>query len=216
MQIKPASRERSIPESNRHQEPEYSSEPASEARDELDGYRVRNRNQPSPAQVTETPEQPAPPAQPTRTESVIDRHSAFAGRFETEHDLRIDGKVSGEILCRGLFTVQKDAIAKVKVQSRDGHIKGRFEGDIVCSGKLLLAATGQIVGTVKAASLVVEEGASISGTVETAPHTKEPAARPPSTAETAPESENAPRPQRRDLPTFAIVASDDRVTADQH
>src|SRR5512132_710284 len=100
MQIKPAPRERPTPEANGHQEPEYSSEPANESRDELDGYRVRNRNQPPPGQVTETPEQTAP-AQPTRTESVIDRHSAFDGRFETEHDLRIDGKVSGEILCRG-------------------------------------------------------------------------------------------------------------------
>jgi cytoskeletal protein CcmA (bactofilin family) len=100
-------------------------------------------------------------------ESIIDAHSTFDGRFETEQDMRVMGTISGEVVCRGQFTVEQDATARSKVEAHDAVIRGRLEGDIVCSGRLLLANTAVISGTMKAATLVVEEGANVSGNVET-------------------------------------------------
>ncbi|HNM78157.1 MAG TPA: polymer-forming cytoskeletal protein, partial [Tepidiformaceae bacterium] len=130
-----------------------------------------------------------------------------------------NGQISGEVTCRGLFTVKKDATARARIQTRDAHILGRFEGDLVCSGKLLLAATAQVTGTLKAAVLVVEEGATVSGTVETVAAGATPsrvtaaaeAAERPAARETGTVSRSA----RRDLPSFAIVASDG-ATADRN
>jgi len=101
-----------------------------------------------------------------RQESVVDGHSTFDGRYETQHDLRIQGSVSGEVACRGTLTIEKDAVVRAKIQSRDAIIRGRLEGDIACSGKLTLASSSNVSGTLKAATLVVEEGATLSGTVE--------------------------------------------------
>jgi cytoskeletal protein CcmA (bactofilin family) len=153
---------------------------------------------------------------------VIDRHSSFDGRFETDHDLRVEGTVSGEVVCRGLLTVEREATARAKVQTRDAHILGRFEGDLVCSGKLQLASTAQVTGTLKAAVLVVEEGASLSGSVETAQSPSNQRAAAANGAAAAAETEAAPREPgtitrpRRDLPSFAIVASDDRVASERN
>jgi cytoskeletal protein CcmA (bactofilin family) len=145
---------------------------------------------------------------------VIDRNSSFDGRFETEHDLRIEGTVSGEIVCKGTFIVDREATARVRVQARDGHILGHFEGDLVCAGKLTLAATAQVSGTFKAALLVVEEGATVSGTVDTtqgatAPRQKAPASSQNGAAEHEPTT--VTRVPRREPPSFALVASDDRA-----
>jgi len=103
-----------------------------------------------------------------RTQSVIDANTVVDGRFEAGQDLIILGSVSGEIVCRGLLTIERDATAKARIESRDGQIRGRLEGDVVCSGRLVVAASANVTGTLKAAALVVEEGASIRGTVETA------------------------------------------------
>jgi cytoskeletal protein CcmA (bactofilin family) len=167
----------------------------------------------------------------TRSESLVDRHSSFDGRYETDHDLRVEGSISGEVVCRGLLTIEQEASARARINARDAHIRGRLEGDIVCSGKLLLAATAVVTGTLKAPILVVEEGASLSGSVDTtqkagdivsrASSTKS-AAPPTATAPTAPE-EPAParepaiatRTQRREVPSFALVSSDAGAAAER-
>jgi cytoskeletal protein CcmA (bactofilin family) len=189
--------------------------------------RTRTRTPEMDADAASTP---ARVASSGRTESLVDAHSNFDGRYETEHDLRIQGTISGEIVCSGLLTVDQEATARAKIQTRDAHIRGRVEGDIICSGKLLLAATSIVSGTLKAATLVVEEGATLVGSVETsaspAPSrsTATPAApagrqvasldeerqgrratEPVAAAATTP-----PRSNGRQAPSFAFVPSDDR------
>lgn len=208
MQIKKPVRDAQFPGAARYESSPYSPE-TREQRDEHmpDAFQVRHaRNGEAP--VTDTPETPATP----RGESVIDRHSSFDGQFETEHDMRVEGTISGEVICRGLFTVEREANARVRVQARDAHIQGRFEGDVVCTGRLLLSATAHVTGTMKAAVLVVEEGATVSGTVDT---TQSAATRPiPAPAKNGEREPAAAKQTRRDLPSFAIVTSDDRAASD--
>lgn len=102
-----------------------------------------------------------------RAESVIDAQSTFEGRFVAEGDLRIEGTVSGELVCRGLLTIERDAEAKAKVEARDARILGRLDGEVTCTGKLELAPTAIVKGTLRSAVLVVHEGAALSGNIET-------------------------------------------------
>lgn len=156
------------------------------------------------------------------SESLIDQHSSFDGRYETDHDLRVEGTISGEVHCRGLLTIESEASARARIQAREAHIRGRVEGDIVCSGRLVLAASSVVVGTIKATVLVVEEGASLSGTVDTtqkaATESPRPAPATANAADPAPVREPAPasRVTRREVPSFAIVSSEDRVLAERH
>ncbi|MBI2765001.1 MAG: polymer-forming cytoskeletal protein [Chloroflexi bacterium] len=160
-----------------------------------------------------------------RAESVIDAGSSFDGRYEAGQDLRILGSISGEIACRGTLTIEKDATAKARIQTRDAQVRGSVEGDIVCSGRLLLTATAMVTGTIKAGSLVVEEGASVSGTVQTvsggavAEMLQKPiaavpekadkeAANPGDGGETPARANGGGTRWRREAPNFALVSSD--------
>jgi len=218
MQIKKATRDGSYSEPARYESQPY-------ALDQSDGY----GDSPATEGFAARPGRPASAngasegdnrAQaPVATESIIDRNSSFDGRFETEQDLRVQGSISGEITCRGIFTVEKEASARARIQARDAHIHGRLEGDIICSGKLVLSATAHVTGTLKAGTLVVEEGATLSGTVETSQATgtvTRTIGQEPATVTREPAAAAAPRQARRDLPSFAIVASDDRATADRN
>lgn len=178
-----------------------------------------NRTGAAPTAAVE-PAVVSPTIPATRAESVVDAHSNFDGRFETEQDLRIEGSISGDIVCKGRFTVEREATAKVKLEAHEAYIKGRFEGEISCSGLLVIASTAVVSGTIKAATLVVEEGASLSGAIETAkgaPSSTRPTAinrereRPVPVAESATgEVLNTPsRPSRtREVPSFALVSSE--------
>jgi cytoskeletal protein CcmA (bactofilin family) len=165
-----------------------------------------------------------------RSESLVDRHSSFDGRYETDHDLRVEGSISGEVLCRGILTIEREASARARIQARDAEIRGRLEGDIVCSGRLLLASTAVVTGTIKATTLVVEEGASLSGTVDTTqkaaaamPEPSRPAVvpsmpKPPGEPPVASREPVAagPRNGRREVPSFAIVSSEERASSERH
>lgn len=135
--------------------PEYGSSATPRSSRELDGD----------TEVTHS--QPTAPAVP-RAQSVVDADSHVDGKYETAQDLRILGSVAGEVICRGLLTIERDASAKAKIQARDVEVRGRLEGDVVASGRLLITSTGVVTGTIKAATLVVEEGATLRGNVETA------------------------------------------------
>lgn len=184
--------------------------------------------------VTEEPtaqaEVPAPVLAPAPgAESVIDAQSSFDGRFESDGDLRILGRIGGEITCRGQLTIEREASAKAKVQAADAIIRGHLEGDIVCTGKLLLESTAVVMATIRAGTLVVMEGATVKGNVDTtspaAPAQasvpsrttrKEPAAE--AVAEPAPAAEATARSsvRGRDLPSFALVSSEERAPSERN
>jgi cytoskeletal protein CcmA (bactofilin family) len=171
---------------------------------------------------------PLPPEEPARSglsaglrsdraASVIDAASTFDGRYEAGDDLIILGSASGEIICRGKLTIEKEATIKAKIQAHESHVLGRVEGDIVCSGRLLLSSSATVTGTIKAAALVVEEGATIRGNVETAsvastdvlPTVSRAASR-----RSSGDSEGAPATsgrwnRAREAPNFAVVSSGD-------
>jgi cytoskeletal protein CcmA (bactofilin family) len=214
MQIKKSPRDAQFPGAPRYETSPYGAETREEREDAMsDTFSVRHAR---PGEAPSAGEGPETPHAQVRSESVIDRHSSFDGQFETEHDMRIEGTISGEVICRGLFTVDREATAKVRVTARDAHIHGRLEGDVVCSGKLQLASTAHVTGTLKAALLVVEEGATVSGNIDT---TTGAGASRPATSSPSKNGDREPgtvKSARRDLPSFAIVTSDDRAAGDRN
>ena len=168
----------------------------------------------------------APEGRPStgpRGQSVVDAHSTFDGRYETEQDLRVEGTISGEVVCRGELTVERDAIVNAKIEARDATIKGRTDGEVFCTGRLLLTGTAVVTGTFRAATLVVEEGATLRGNVETTQDGAPPITKvtrssgSTATAEPAVAEESSREPAslparngrgNREVPSFALVSSD--------
>ena len=175
-----------------------------------------------PAVVTRSA--PLAAVAPHASASIIDATATFDGRYEAAQDLIIMGTVSGEILCKGVLTIEQNASAKAKIAAHEANIRGRVDGDIVCSGRLLIASSAHITGTIKAGALVVEDGATIKGSVETASGVsaelepslaRSPRKPAPERAESESAAAAAPGSARwtrsRDVPTFALVSSDERA-----
>ena len=84
-------------------------------------------------------------------------------------DLNRSGVALMEIVSKPDIRSPAEAAAYVKKLRSILIALGTCDGDIVCSGRLVLAGSAVVNGTIKAATFVVEEGATITGTVQTTP-----------------------------------------------
>lgn len=174
------------------------------------------RREPVPSGVLEQKPGPVAEAGGLGLESVIDAHSNFDGKYETQKDLRIFGSITGEVICRGQLTVEREAVAKARVQAHDVVVRGRVEGELSCTGRLTIESSAFVSATIRTATLVVQEGATVSGNVETSGiEAAPPVATTRSRREPAAQEEESPANGRtgraRDLPSFALVSSDERA-----
>ena len=104
-------------------------------------------------------------------------------------NLTILGKISGNILCTGICSIQTSQIFKgslkahtleidkradvtfpTPVEIHQAIIKGTLRGSIHCKGTITLCKYAKILGDVYASNLIFEEGASHFGHFYKAPH----------------------------------------------
>ena len=81
-------------------------------------------------------------------------------------DVRIAGKVHGNVLVDGELVLEKYASIEGDVKCSMAHIAGSIKGNVECKGKLFLQDNAQIIGNVKAEQLVINEGAIFQGNCE--------------------------------------------------
>ena len=89
--------------------------------------------------------------------TIISEASSLEGKLEVPGNVLIQGSFKGSIISRTLEIFEN---AKVfgNVEAEDITIAGSFEGEIVCSGLLMIAESGTVKGRVGYAALSVERG----------------------------------------------------------
>ena len=91
--------------------------------------------------------------------SKIDKNTTLKGNINADSDIRIDGKVEGEVITTGKIILGKDAQVKGKLRCANADIEGVFEGELTLSGTLSLKMGSNLQGKVRIQKLVVESGA---------------------------------------------------------
>ena len=76
-----------------------------------------------------------------------------------------DGKLETNIESTGSVLIKENVILKGTVRCKDITITGTVLGDIVASGKVGIAKTGLVKGSVKASQMAMELGAKLEGAI---------------------------------------------------
>ncbi len=97
--------------------------------------------------------------------SIIADGTTFRGDFETAGNVRIDGKIIGNIISTASVAIGKGGSVEGNITAATIKISGKVQGNIEASGLLVLSASSIVNGEIKAKSLAVEEGAVISGKI---------------------------------------------------
>lgn len=99
--------------------------------------------------------------------AIIGSSTRVRGRVNGNGDLRVDGRVDGEILlAQGDLTLGETAEVDATVRADNIHVLGRLEGDVQAAGKLSVGAGASVRGNVRAKSLTLEDGANFSGQLD--------------------------------------------------
>ena len=96
----------------------------------------------------------------------IGRNVQVNGGISGKTDLRIAGKVYGDISIDGELILEKYASIEGDVKCGVAILAGTIKGNVDCKGKLILQDNAQITGNVKAEQLVIHEGAIFQGNCE--------------------------------------------------
>jgi cytoskeletal protein CcmA (bactofilin family) len=95
--------------------------------------------------------------------ATIEADSAVEGVYITNGNLRIDGLVKGEIVCRGALLISEQGVVQGVVEASEVVLAGRLEGEVECQGGFVVRTTGWLSGKVRAAEVTIQDGAYYAG-----------------------------------------------------
>lgn len=97
----------------------------------------------------------------------------ITGDLSGSSDLRIAGKIKGNISTTGDVVVENSGYIEGTIKTKNATIAGNVSGDIVCSEKLVLEAKSFVVGNIRTKLLVIECGARLKGNCDVSSEEKE-------------------------------------------
>jgi len=117
----------------------------------------------------------ARPSQTTDYQKTMAEHSGkdilssdveIKGSIKFQKELLIDGKVEGEIHSEGVLTIGENADIRGEVKTKSITVFGKVQGNITVTERCELKSKCILQGDLKAARLVIEEGATFIGKSE--------------------------------------------------
>jgi len=95
--------------------------------------------------------------------NVLAGGTVLSGTIVTESDFRLDGRIEGDINCKGKIVVGPKGSIKGNIISDHAEILGTVEGTIRIKEKLIFKSSANIKGDVYIQTLEIEPGALFNG-----------------------------------------------------
>jgi cytoskeletal protein CcmA (bactofilin family) len=97
---------------------------------------------------------------------ILSSDVEIKGSIKFQKELLIDGKVEGEIHSEGVLTIGEHADIRGEIKTKSIIVFGKVQGNITVNERCELKSKCTLQGDLKAARLVIEEGATFIGKSE--------------------------------------------------
>ena len=118
-----------------------------------------------PAMATPKDAATGPGQAGTRLLTVSGDYAKIEGTFEIADSLEVECEIGGELNVRGKLTIGQNGAVSANVRTVDAFIKGSYEGNMIATGNVEIAATGRVTGNITTDSLVISKGGFFNGNV---------------------------------------------------
>ncbi|MDR0836135.1 MAG: polymer-forming cytoskeletal protein [Tannerella sp.] len=95
--------------------------------------------------------------------NVLAAGTLLTGKIETESDFRLDGRIDGEVQCKGKIVIGPKGSVKGNISTDNAEIFGTVEGIIRVRERLILKSTATVTGDIFIQTLEIEPGAKLNG-----------------------------------------------------
>lgn len=95
--------------------------------------------------------------------TIIASGTVFTGNIHSSHDIRIDGKVIGDIECSSKIVIGTAGEVAGNLHCAQCDVLGKVEGDIYASDNLVLREKARVDGNIHTRILQMEAGVAFNG-----------------------------------------------------
>jgi len=139
--------------------------------------KVASPTMPPPPPVVSEPKKEALPLstspirttdfEPTRSAASIGKSVTIKGQIFSREDLVVDGEIEGAIeLNEHRLTVGTNGRVRAGVKAREIVVLGSIEGNVEALDKIDIRKDAKLVGDIKTARIVIEDGAYFKGSID--------------------------------------------------
>jgi len=96
-------------------------------------------------------------------DTILSSDIAFSGTLNFEKPFLIRGKLSGNIISRGILVVDEEAVVDANINASKVVIRGSVKGDVTALEKVEVTITGKLIGNVTAPEILMETGCIFNG-----------------------------------------------------
>ncbi len=100
----------------------------------------------------------------SNSSNVIGKGTVLEGNIETYGNIRIEGRIHGNIKSKSKIALGHSSHVEGNVTAQNADIEGEVRGKIEIAEMLVLKATASVNGDIFTGKLVVEPGAVFNGT----------------------------------------------------
>ncbi len=112
---------------------------------------------------------PSHPASESRGPAIIGKSVMIKGQIFSREDLTIDGEIDGSVeLHEHRLTVGPNGKLQAGVKAREVVVLGTIHGNVEASDKIDIRKDAKLVGDIKTARIVIEDGAYFKGSIDIA------------------------------------------------
>lgn len=95
--------------------------------------------------------------------TFLGKDVVFEGILTMEGDVRLDGRLRGELHTTGTLTVGEDAIVKGTVKAGILITSGKINGHVIASEKIQILKPAILIGDIRTPAISIEGGAHFHG-----------------------------------------------------
>jgi cytoskeletal protein CcmA (bactofilin family) len=119
---------------------------------------------------TQTAKNPVMPDTPAKN-NVLSNDVEIKGSIKFGNEFTFDGKIEGEISSNdGILTVGENGDVHGEIKAKSVIVMGKVHGNITVQERCELRSRSQLIGDLRAARLIIEEGATFVGKSEVTPN----------------------------------------------
>lgn len=112
-----------------------------------------------------TPPAVAPAGGTSRT-TVLGKSMKIVGEISSDEELFVDGELEGKLDLRHRLTVGPSGKVNANIKAKEVVVFGSVRGNVEAEDRIAIRAGATIVGDIKTAGIVIEDGAYFKGGID--------------------------------------------------